>query len=1754
MGNPEHRIYSSRSISFTKGRPDICFVFLLSFFSFYLQSQTYLRPPVIIPAGEPEVIHVPVKSNSNHNFLDKNGHVITITLTPPQKISFAALKKDNGEVIKDRTGKPFILGEGGLSNFTNYTTDDGLALDVTLSSYMDHWGNLWFGTSGGGVSRYDGKSFTNFTTAHGLGNNSIWAIIEDRKGNMWFGTNSGLSKYNGKRFTNYSAQQGLTNSSVWSIAEDRKGNLWIGTNGGGIFRFDGKSFINYTTKQGLPHDVVSSIIEDKSGTLWFGTMGGLARFDPVQNSFENYTEKNGLINDMVWDLFEDKAGNIWIASDGDGVSCYNPQNSDGKISVSNYTTADGIANNSVWKIRGDKNGNIWMGTSNGVSLYDGKKFVSYTKQLGLAGKNVWNIVEDREGNMWFGTDDSGISRYNGKAFTSYTTDQGLLSNTIWSICEDKKDGLWFATNSGLSQYSSKSNALHNPGFTNYTAYQGLPDNQVWTVLEDKKGNIWIGTYVGLSCFNGESFTNYYTEQGLVNNVVTAILEDENNVLWIGTNGGLSRFDKHTFTNYTEQQGLINNTIKSIHKDKKGNIWLGTEKGLSQLILPSGQGLPKNNTEKIEIRNYTMQQGLAGNSVTAIAEDKTGNIWFATDNGLSRFDGKSFLNFNKSQGLHDNIVIQVDLLPCAKDNQKQEQCLVLGTNLGIAILTGWKDKEGTFYPGININTSGISNDDLKNYTPNFEIYNSETGYPVKDVNIGQHAMFVDSKGIIWIATGAAKTALVRFDPSALNRNTQPLTLNIQSIKINEENISWNYLKNSKDSILDPARVAEEISTFDALLTKVQHESMLEKFSGIEFDSIAQFYPVPVNLVLPYANNNITFDFSAIKPARAHLVKYQYILEGYSNEWSPLTNKTSATFGNISEGNYTFRLKALSPEGIWSSPVSYSFRVLPPLYRTWWAYTLYAIAVSGLLFATYRWRTVSLRRDKEQLEQTVKMRTEEIVKQNMELEKLSIVASETDNGVLICGPGGEIEWANEGLTKLLGYTFEELKQKGKTIEELSSNPDIKDVIKQSIKNKKTSTYQALNHTKDGHERWTQSTLTPILDEKGEIKKLVVIDTDISERKKIEEQLNKKNHELEQSNKTIVILSEIGQKITSTLSIEKIVEKTYGSINRLMDADIFCIGIPNRMNNTIEFPGFLEKGEKFDSEYDLNDDTRLPVLCFKHKYEICINDFEKEYQQYIPFIPPPIAGEQPESIIYLPLLFNNKVIGVVNVSSFRKNAYTAQHLNILKNLAVYIAIGIQNAELYENLEEMVRVRTAELMNKKEEIERTYNNIQILSEIGQEITSTLNLEKILDTVYKKVNSLMDATIFGIGIYDEARQCIEYKLAVENGKKYEVYLRDMNNKNQFPVWCIDNQKAVFINNVYEEYSNYISSYEVHIKKLEDGNNEAGHPQSMIYLPIQLKERVIGVIAVQSPKKDAYTHNHLEILQTLASYIAIALDNAHLYDNMEEEIKARTKEIEKQKVLVEEKNLKITDSISYALRIQQAILPSQQMMSSVLPDSFIFFKPKDIVSGDFYWAHAIDQHEVLFAAVDCTGHGVPGAFMSIMGYNLLEQIVKEQQIHEPGKILDELSSSVVRALKQTGQLGSIKEGMDIALCKLNYRSNELEYAGAHNPLTMIRNNTITEIKANRRSIGISSASPAPFINHKVQLQKGDCIYIFSDGFADQKGGPANQKFFYQPFRDLLVSIHQQNMQTQENLLEQTMNDWKNGQEQIDDMLVIGVRV
>jgi serine phosphatase RsbU (regulator of sigma subunit) len=278
------------------------------------------------------------------------------------------------------------------------------------------------------------------------------------------------------------------------------------------------------------------------------------------------------------------------------------------------------------------------------------------------------------------------------------------------------------------------------------------------------------------------------------------------------------------------------------------------------------------------------------------------------------------------------------------------------------------------------------------------------------------------------------------------------------------------------------------------------------------------------------------------------------------------------------------------------------------------------------------------------------------------------------------------------------------------------------------------------------------------------------------------------------------------------------------------------------------------------------------------------------------------------------------------------------------------------------------------------------------------------------------------------------------------------------------------------------------------------------------------------------------------------------YYELEEKVKERTIRIEKQKEEIEEQKKHIMDSIYYARRIQNAILPSFNLIDRHLKDYFILYLPKDIVSGDFYWMHEADG-QFMMAAVDCTGHGVPGAFMSIVGFNQLNHAVNVRKARKASVILDVLNDGVISTLNENKGDSSIKDGMDMTLCILDLEARKAEFAGANNPLLLVRNKQAIKYKADRFPIGAFDGNkPQRFRNNEFDLEEGDCIYLSSDGYADQFGGPDNKKFMSRRFEELLLEINPLPMREQKEMLVKRLKSWMGNNDQVDDILVIGIKV
>ncbi|MBP6389248.1 MAG: hypothetical protein KA175_06915 [Flavobacteriales bacterium] len=857
-----------------------------------------------------------------------------------------------------KAGSFLPVGEGAamLPHMRTYTTDEGLPMDDIMCAYLAADGTLWFGTNGGGVTRYDGYSFTDITMAHGLPDNTILSIGGDSKGNVWIGTSTGgLCRYDGRRFTTYTIGEstGLS-KGITCMREDKDGTLWFGSRGHGVFRYTEDRFTILPVLDSAGKDIVREMVIAADGALWVATFHGLARY--AGQKFERIVAPNGDRFGDVQSMVADKKGAIWMGRLG-GVTRY--VHDGGQRSLEHFPLLTGGAV-AVDQLIDAHDGGFWIASSTHGALKftpkDGAQpeVKRFTTAQGLGSNEVMCLVQDRSGDLWFGTRGAGLTHFRGEAFSYFRGFKPI------SMAEDPQGTLWLGTDRGLARYEGH-------GFSEQI--DGFPDHGWnYSVSIDPTGRVGFGRNMvsswerGISWFDGSNYhvTSVPTDRGWPDIFWT--FHDRRGGLWAGGRRGAERYANGQRTTYTTQQGLGSNLVLFLGEDHAGSTWVGTDGGGFSRI------------DSASVTTWTTEQGLPNGVVWTVVEEAHGTKWITTLAGICRFDGTSFLRYTTQDGLPDDNINQALL-------SRDGNSLFVGTLNGLAIITGWTNTSGASVPFSALD--GLLNDSVARYTPVIEVFNASTGFPVKDVQTAEHSLFEDSKGILWIATGSDKTGLVRFDRTALGKDPKPIVVRITRVALNNDPTCWYDLgEPDADSL---TRVQQEAMTLGRTLTEEERKQVWRELSGVSFTGIAPHFPVPEGLVLDYANNRIGFDFVGVETSRPEMVEYQYMLEGYDAHWSIPTRVNSATYGNIHEGDYTFKVKAKNPSGVWSGPLEYRFTVLPPWQRTWWAYVLYALVVGGGVFLYIRLRVASLKRQKERLEITVAERTEELRRKKEEADE-------------------------------------------------------------------------------------------------------------------------------------------------------------------------------------------------------------------------------------------------------------------------------------------------------------------------------------------------------------------------------------------------------------------------------------------------------------------------------------------------------------------------------------------------------------------------------------------------------------------------------------------------------------------------------------------------------------------------------------------------------------------------------------------------
>jgi two-component system sensor histidine kinase ChiS len=792
---------------------------------------------------------------------------------------------------------------------------------------------------------------------------------------MWFGTEDGLNRYNGYTFAVYKRDpqdpHSLSTNTIRSIYEDSAGRLWVGTDGGGLDEFDRttQQFIHHrhdpNDPNSLSHNTVTAIQEDAAGMLWIGTNDGLNRLDPATGQFVRYQhdpdEPNSLSHDGITDIQGDLSGTLWIATYGGGLNQFDPVTEQFVHYQHDPVDPNSLSHDQVTTLTITRNGELWIGSMGGLDTFDAQahRFSHYVHDPddvhSLSDNGVTKIIEDASGTLWIGTID-GLNEFDRQTeeFIRYQNDPldpySLGSNEVYSLYEDTSNVLWIGLDfGGLNKLDRKTRR--------FVHYQNVPEDPhsldsdtVYAIHEDSSDTLWIGTVSGglnrLDRSTGR-FVHYQPDpkdpHSLSSAAALAIYEDSLGVLWVGTwNGGVNRLDPEEprrtsghFVHYrhdpNDPYSLGGDAVLAIYEDSSGALWFGTY--LS--------GLDRFDRETERFTHYRHDpnniSSISSDNVLTIYEDRAGTLWVGTEQGLNRFDRQTE---------------QFERFENDPDDPKS-----LSSN---AVAVIFEDSTGTLWIGTDDGLDRFDRD-----TETFIHYTEKDGL-ASDAVAG---ILADDKGNLWISSNKG---LSKFDPRTEEFKNYDARDGLQSNEFNRGAYC-----NSKSgemffggvngfTAFYPADVVDNPHVPPIVVTNFR---IFNKPIGIGGDSpLKKPIEETKEITLSYRDYVFSFEFAALDYSIPEKNRYAYMLEGFDRDWNYVGSiQRFASYANLPAGTYTFLVKGSNNDGVWNETgTSIKIIITPPPWRTWWAYTLYALAAALAVAAYVRYRTREVER--KHLEQT------------------------------------------------------------------------------------------------------------------------------------------------------------------------------------------------------------------------------------------------------------------------------------------------------------------------------------------------------------------------------------------------------------------------------------------------------------------------------------------------------------------------------------------------------------------------------------------------------------------------------------------------------------------------------------------------------------------------------------------------------------------------------------------------------------------
>ncbi len=806
--------------------------------------------------------------------------------------------------------------------------------------------------------------FRHLTTSDGLSNNTVYAINEDSLGFIWIGTRSGLNRYDGHSFRVYDNTTGLRNVFINTIFRDSRGRIWVGTQGGGLSRYDYEtggftSFINDPLKpNSISDDDVQAIVEDTLGNLWIGTHeGGLNLLDMTTNRITRIPLNNilpagyhiGRINTM---LMENDTL-LWIGT-LDGLFYFNPK----KNQAVPFLINGNPVNARILCLFNEGPDKLWLGTQTGIVRIDKDHHAAdyiTSGKTGLSSDLVVDIKKSPDGRIMIATDGGGLNIYDPVSgeYTAFMNNpnspNSISNNSVYTIFIDSFNGLWVGNYIGGINYYSEYDWKFQPVKHELNDPQSLSDNHVRCFYQDHQGTLWIGTLGGLNQYNKAKgkFRVYTADKkdanSLSSNAVLSIYEDRNDKIWVGTfGGGICILDKRSntfrkFRHHDDPTGSLD----------KANIYSIIEISGNKLCMASLGGIYLLDLNTDRMRRFMVSNSrLSNNTVKVLCKDKSGIIWAGTNQGVNRLNPASgeikvYLHSNANpNSLSNNRVLSITI---ANDG------------------TLWIGTEG----------GGVSVFDPVN--EKFYAITTTEGLPDNVVN----SVLQDDLGMYWLSTNKG---LVRYDQATRKMRIYTSADGLQAnefnqnaaMKANDGNLYFGGINGY--NVLSPRNLITDFSPPRVILTDLYVSNRLVNVGDDQSPLNKQMF-LEKEITLSY-ESTFEINFAALGFINKGKYQYSYMMKGLSDEWTEFREIRSASYSNLPPGHYSFMVRARNNDGVLNeSPANIEIRILPPWWKTWWAFTLYALTILGLLFLFMRYniswirvknQLILERKEKEQIE--------------------------------------------------------------------------------------------------------------------------------------------------------------------------------------------------------------------------------------------------------------------------------------------------------------------------------------------------------------------------------------------------------------------------------------------------------------------------------------------------------------------------------------------------------------------------------------------------------------------------------------------------------------------------------------------------------------------------------------------------------------------------------------------------------------------